>query len=177
MTLCKFEKVVWERASSAHAMLRVGSATNMAMLLTWRCSSAMLAALLAALAWRTLQVAPQPPQPPQPPSPPLPDFFRTADGLAVLQPAELQPFVGRDGQLIYLAIIGDVFDVTTGSRHAPSPSVVHMSCFQPSPNAWPVQALRTRPLIRALCGVRLLARLRHRPRRRRGPHGRPLRPQ
>ena len=158
-------------------MLREGSATNMAMLLTWRCSSAMLAALLAALAWRTLQVAPQPPQPPQPPSPPLPDFFRTADGLAVLQPAELQPFVGRDGQLIYLAIIGDVFDVTTGSRHAPSPSVVHMSCFQPSPNAWPVQALRTRPLIRALCGVRLLARLRHRPRRRRGPHGRPLRPQ
>eukprot|EP00964_Phaeocystis_antarctica_P137052 scaffold101527_cov63-Phaeocystis_antarctica.AAC.7 len=37
------------RNERAHAMLRVGSATNMAMLLTWRCSSAMLAALLAAL--------------------------------------------------------------------------------------------------------------------------------
>ena len=160
-----------------HAMLLergplLDSATSMAV----KCCRSMLVALLAALAWRTLRVAPQPLPPPPPPPPPLPDFLRTADGLAVLQPAELRLFVGRDHQLIYLAIIGDVFDVTTGSRHTPTPSV-HMSCCQPSLNAWSVQALRTWSLIRALCGVRLLARVRHRPRRWQWPHGRPLWPQ
>jgi hypothetical protein len=159
-------------ASQPRSMLRplLDSATNMAV----KCCRSILVALLAALAWRTLRVAPLPPPLPPPP-PPLPDFFSTADGLAVLQPADLRLFVGRDHQLIYLAIIGDVFDVTTGSRHAPTPSV-HMPCCQPSPNAWPVQALRARSLVRALCGVRLLARVRHRPRRWQGSHGRPLWP-
>ena len=131
-----------ERGSLLH------SATNMAA----TCCGSMLVALLAALAWRTLQ-APPPPPPPSP-QPPLPDFFRTADGVAVLQPAELRRFDGRGHERIYLAIIGDVFDVTTGSRHAPAPLCInacvctclcmHVSCCQPSPNAWPLQALRTR---------------------------------
>ena len=84
------------------------------MLLRHTVATSLFVALLAALAWRALRVAPPPPPPPPPP---LPPFFRTADGLALLQAAELRSF---DDQIIYLAIIGDVFDVTTGRRHAAS---------------------------------------------------------
>ena len=55
----------------------------------------------------------------------------------MLQPAELRRFDGRGHERIYLAIIGDVFDVTTGSRHAPEGSGYPNLNPNPNPNPNP----------------------------------------
>eukprot|EP00908_Phaeocystis_cordata_P013537 Transcript_24603.p1 GENE.Transcript_24603~~Transcript_24603.p1 ORF type:complete len:303 (-),score=88.93 Transcript_24603:67-894(-) len=88
------------------------------------------AAVLAALMWQSLRVGPPTLPPTLPPStpPPLPAFARTADGLALLQPAELKPFTGHEGRSIFLAILGDVFNVSTGARHyAPGHAYAHFA--------------------------------------------------
>ena len=42
---------------------------------------------------------------------------RESDGLKVLSQQELSKYKGHDGGLIYLAVVGHVFDVTRGKKH------------------------------------------------------------
>ena len=87
-----------------------------------------VAVIAVALRWAqiAMHVTQQPPTPtPAKPPPPLP---RTADVVVLLAPSELSAYTGVDGRPIYLAIIGDVFDVSTGARHyAEGHSYAHMA--------------------------------------------------
>lgn len=84
--------------------------------------------IAVALRWAQIatHITQQPPT--KTPPPPPPHLPRTADGVVLLAPSELSKYTGIDDRPIYLAIIGDVFDVSTGARHyAEGHSYAHMA--------------------------------------------------
>jgi len=76
----------------------------------WICMQAVDTPLTAAALQQAVDASSGLASPTVPPAEALPPSL-------LLQPAELAVFTGKEGRPIYLAILGDVFDVTTGAKH------------------------------------------------------------